>query len=165
MKPNFLLLTASLFIATVTLATAQVGKKVESKPDITASLSPQQLETTFKDTLTEATFVGRWTAIKNGALTAERDEKYHIVGVQKGEGDNWTINARMKYGDQEIVAPIPVQVKWAGDTAVIIVDKLTIPGGGTYDARVLVYKNTYAGTWSGGERGGLLSGIIEKGKE
>ena len=43
---------------------------------------------------------------------------------------------------------------------VIIVDKMQIPSGGTYPARVLVYDNTYAGISSGGSHGGLLSGLI-----
>jgi hypothetical protein len=45
------------------------------------------------------------------------------------------------------------------------VDNFTIPGGGTYNARVLIYNKTYAGTWNGGERGGLLSGLIVSGQK
>jgi hypothetical protein len=49
---------------------------------------------------------------------------------------------------------------------VIVVDNLTMPGGKrSYSARVLFYNHTYAGTWSGGEHGGLLSGIITNEKE
>jgi hypothetical protein len=71
----------------------------------------------------------------------------------------------MKYGQREIIAPLPIQVKWAGDTAVIVVDNLSIPNGGTYSARVLFYGKTYAGSWSGGEKGGLLTGIITPNKD
>lgn len=53
-----------------------------------------------------------------------------------------------------------MQVKWAGDTPVLIVDKVPIPGGGVYSARVLIYDRTYAGTWSGGNYGGLIYGTI-----
>jgi hypothetical protein len=53
-------------------------------------------------------------------------------------------------------------VKWAGDTAVITLDKVTIPGLGTYSARVLVFEGTYSGTWSAGDHGGMLHGIIRK---
>jgi len=56
-------------------------------------------------------------------------------------------------------------VQWAGDTPVIIVDKMTVPGGGTYSARVLIHEHTYAGTWSGGNKVGLLSGMITNEKE
>jgi hypothetical protein len=56
-------------------------------------------------------------------------------------------------------------VKWAGDTAVIILDQIALPGGGVYSARVMVYGNTYAGTWSGGDHGGLLNGVITQKKD
>jgi hypothetical protein len=87
--------------------------------------------------------------------------------VEKGTGDDWTFNVRLKRGEMAFVAPIPVQVKWAGDTAVITVNDLKMPGGNAYggtaySARVLVYDNTYAGTWSGGDHGGLLKGVITK---
>jgi len=133
----------------------------------TKTPSQQDLEAKFKETMTGVTMSGRWCPIKDGVLGEEKEDKYTIVSVEKGNGDAWTINAKMKYGNREVVAPIPVQVKWAGDTAVIIVDKMSIPGpggyGGTaYSARVLVYENTYAGNWSGGNRAGLLKGLITK---
>jgi hypothetical protein len=154
---------SALFLASVTLALSFASATFAQAPATSTPPTQEALEAEFTKTLSPATFVGTWNGIKEGAITPARDEKYNIVSVSKTEGDNWVINAKMKYKEQEIVIPIPVKVKWAGDTAVIVVDKLTIPGGGTYDARVLVYKGTYAGTWSGGQRGGLLSGIIESG--
>ena len=50
-------------------------------------------------------------------------------------------------------------------TPVIIVDKLQYPGGGTYSARLLIYEHTYAGSWSGGDHGGLMNGVITNEKE
>jgi hypothetical protein len=123
-------------------------------------LSTEELEAKFKAMLAEATLTGRWASTKGGTLGPEKEDKYTIAGVNKLSGDTWVVNARMQYGQREFVAPIPVLVKWAGDTAVIIVDKLQVPGGGTYSARVLIHEHTYAGTWSGGEQGGLLYGII-----
>ena len=130
-----------------------------------ARLTTEQLEARFKTTLTKATMAGRWCAIKDGALGPEKEDKYTIIGVTKMSGDMWVINARIQYNQKDMVAPIPVQVKWAGDTPVIIVEKLPMPGGGTYSARVLVFEHTYAGTWSGGDHGGLLNGIITNEKE
>jgi hypothetical protein len=106
---------------------------------------------------------GRWIPVKDGVLGAEKEDKYAIVSVEKVSGNDWVINARMRNN----VLPVPVKVMWAGDTAVIIVDNLQIPGAGNYggtaySARVLIYENTYAGTWSGGDHGGLLSGLITK---
>lgn len=127
--------------------------------------SAAELEKKFKETLTACTMSGHSCTVKEGQLGPERADQYHIVSVEKTSGDNWTLNARMKYGGQEIVVPIPVQVKWAGDTAVIIVNDLRFPGaagysGTAYTARVLIHGNTYAGTWSGGDHGGMLNGLI-----
>jgi len=58
-----------------------------------------------------------------------------------------------------------VHVKWAGDTPVIVLDKVGIPGAASYSARVLIYEKTYAGTWSGGDHGGLLNGVITNRKD
>jgi hypothetical protein len=127
--------------------------------------TPEELEAKFKATLTKATMTGRWCLIKEGVLTPEKEDRYTINSVAKVGGDVWLINARMQYGKKDIVAPIPVQVKWAGDTPVIIVDKVAVPGGGTYSARVLIYEKAYAGTWSGGDHVGLLSGAIVGQKE
>jgi hypothetical protein len=157
MKAPFLLLVTILVLEYSPLVRAQ---------DATSSTAPvasaAELEAKFQQTMTAATFTGQWTPIKDGALGEAKPEKYTIVSVAKTGGDNWLINSKMRYQGQEIVAPIPVQVKWAGDTAVIIVNQLSIPGGGTYSARVLIHDGTYAGTWSGGTHGGLLNGLITK---
>lgn len=132
----------------------------EAAPAAKPKLTQEELEARFKATLTKATFTGRWCALKDGELGPEKEDKYTILGVSKLGGAVWIINARIQYGKKDLTAPIPVQVKWAGDTAVIIVDDVGVPGSGTYSARVMIYNNTYAGTWSGGDHGGLLSGVI-----
>src|SRR6185369_14785696 len=114
----------------------------------------------FKAMLTKATLTGRWCSIKDGALSPEKEDKYTIIGVTKLSSDSWIVSARIQYNKKDFVAPIPVQVKWAGDTPVLIVDKIPMPGGGVYSARVLIYDHTYAGTWSGGDHRGLLKGVI-----
>lgn len=122
----------------------------------------EEMEAKFVAAMTNVTFNGRWCSIKNGELGPEKPEQYEIVGVMKSGGDRWVINARIKYGSVNVVVPVPVQMKWAGDTPVIVVDKFGLPGAGVYSARVLVFDGTYAGTWSGGDHGGLLNGIILK---
>ena len=124
-----------------------------------------EAETKFKELLTNCTMEGRWTPLEDGVLGEEKEEKYKIVSAAKVKGDTWVINAKMKYGEKEVTIPLPVEVKWAGTTPVLVVDDLQIPGGGNYWARVLFYENTYAGSWKGGNKGGLLSGIIVKNKE
>ncbi len=129
----------------------------------------EALEAKFKDMMTGVTMTGRWCSVKDGALGPEKEDTYSIVGVEKKSGDAWVINWHMKYGKLEFTVPIPVQVKWAGDTAVIVVDQMQIPGisaygSASYSARVLVHDNAYAGTWSGGDHGGLIKGVIVKAK-
>jgi hypothetical protein len=123
-------------------------------------LSQEELEAKFKATLTKATLSGRWCGIKDGQLTPEKEDKYTILGVSKLGGDTWMIHARIQYAKQDFTMPIPVQVKWAGDTPVLTLDQVGIPGGNSYSARVLIYEKTYAGTWSGGDHAGLLNGLI-----
>lgn len=152
---------AALLLASFALFLADAGRAQEPTPPSAATdaaLDPA--ETKFKELLTNATLTGRWAAVNDGELGPEKEDRYFIVSAAKVKDDSWIIQARMKYREQEIVVPIPVQVKWAGDTPVIIVDKLAIPGGGTYSARVLFYEKTYAGSWTGTRRGGLLNGII-----
>lgn len=128
-------------------------------------LTPDELEAQFKATLTKATMTGRWCLVKDGKLTPEKEDRYVIQSVSKVGGDMWVINARIQYNKKDIVAPIPVQVKWAGDTPVLILDNIPVPGGGSYSARVLFHGKTYAGTWSGGDHVGLLNGAITNEKD
>jgi hypothetical protein len=168
MKPLQFIL-ALVFFAASSSSRAQESKPADSKPPAAApavKLTQEELEAKFKATLTKATMSGRWCGIKDGKLTPEKEDKYTIVSVNKLGGEAWIINARIQYGEKDFTVPVPVQVKWAGDTPVITVDGMTMPGGKTaYSARVLVYDKTYAGTWSGGDHGGLMNGVITNEKE
>jgi hypothetical protein len=162
----------ALLLAATTLAVAQDSPKpaaaTDQKPATPAAkpaLTQDELEAKFIATMSKATMIGRWCLVQDGKLTPEREEKYTIIGAKKLEGDSWMIGTKLAYGGREMVMPLPIKLKWAGDTPVITVDNMKIPGGGTYSARVLVYDNTYAGTWSGGDKVGLLSGMITKEKE
>lgn len=122
-------------------------------------------EAKFKAMLTNATLTGRWCLIKDGKLTPEKEDKYTIEKVTRITAHAWLIHTRIQYGKHDFVAPVPVQVQWAGDTPMIILDKIPIPGSGTFSARVLFHEDSYAGTWSGGDHAGLLSGMITREKE
>jgi hypothetical protein len=133
------------------------SNEVEKPPD------KEALEAKFKATLSNATFTGRWASIRDGQLGPEQEDKYTIIAATKVGGDTWLIHTRIQYGERDFVAPLPVQVKWAADTPVIIVDNLGMPGGSRkYSARVLIHDDTYAGTWSGGDHAGLLNGLITR---
>ena len=118
-------------------------------------------EAAFQTMLKEATLTGRWCLVKDGALTPEQQDSYKLKGAEKKDG-KWSISASMTYAGKEISIPVPVKVEFAAGSPVIIVDKLWIPGGGTYSARVVFHDDTYAGVWSGGGMRGLLSGFITR---
>lgn len=115
--------------------------------------------------LTNVKLVGRFTV--SGREDREpRPEEYTITSAMKlPDGDMWLIKSRVKYGDKDMTVPIPLEIKWAGDTPVITLTDLTIPGLGTFTSRVVIYENRYAGTWQHGNVGGNLFGRIEKVKD
>jgi hypothetical protein len=116
------------------------------------------LEKQFEQMMTGAVLVGRSTLDGRDGLSGE--ERYSIDHVTKLAGDVWMFQSRMKLEGHEIPLPIPVNIKWAGDTPVIEVTDMSIPGMGSYTARVVLYRDRYAGTWSGKNHGGQLFGAI-----
>jgi hypothetical protein len=115
-------------------------------------------EKKFQQMMSRVTLAGYSTRLDKAGLFGE--ERYRIDKVSKVAGDTWLFQARLKAGSREIPIPIPLTVLWAGDTPVITLTDLSIPGVGTYTARVLLYGEQYAGTWSGESAGGQLFGKI-----
>lgn len=116
----------------------------------------------FSKSLTGAVLSGNFTM---DGQPKQRQERYTIRQVTKmPTGDYWLFEARITYGDHDVTVPMPLQVKWAGNTPVITLDKVRIPSLGTFDARVLIDGNRYAGTWQHDKVGGLLFGKIERPK-
>jgi len=117
-----------------------------------------ELDRKFEEMMKGVTLVGRSTRLSDDKVVGE--EKYVIEGISKMAGDTWLFRARLQYGGRDIPVPLPVTIKWAGDTPVITLTDLSIPGMGTYTARVLLYRDQYAGTWSGKKGGGQIFGRI-----
>jgi len=111
--------------------------------------------------LSGAALVGHSTTT-GGEEMKPAPERYELKSVKHVGGDQWLFTARIAYGEHDVTLPLTLPVKWAGDTPVITVDKMGIPGLGTYTARVMIYEAHYAGFWSGGDHGGHLFGVIEK---
>ncbi len=91
-----------------------------------------------------------------------RNERYEIEKAVKRAGDIWTFHARIQFGDTDVTVPVPVKLAWAGDTPIVSVTDLGIPGLGSYTARVVFYRDSYAGMWWGSKHGGNLFGRIER---
>ena len=98
---------------------------------------------------------------KNEAPKA--DDAYVIKSVRKiEEGDYWVFDAVVKHEGKEMPLQIPIEVKWSGDTPVITLENLTIPSIGTFSARIVLYRDAYAGLWVHGDVKGHMYGVIEK---
>jgi hypothetical protein len=119
-----------------------------------------KLEKQFEQMLTGATLVGKFTSKHSDKLSEDR---YTISKVSKMPAGIWLIHTRVQYGERDVTVPIPVKVVWAGDTPMITLTDATIPGLGTFTARVLFYRDEYAGTWSSSKgHGGQMFGRIER---
>jgi hypothetical protein len=131
-----------------------------TRPRDTSHDEPAQRDEEFKKLVTNVRLVGNFTLDGQEPGKLQREE-YVITGAMKlGNRDLRALTSRIKYGDVDLTVPVPVQVKWAGKTPVITVDKVSIPGLGTFSARVLLDNDRYAGTWSHDEKGGHLFGEI-----
>ena len=116
----------------------------------------------FEKLLTQAKLVGRFTILGQSAGAGKKEE-YTISSVKKmPQGDFWLFNARLKYGSTDMTLPLPLEVKWAGKTPVITLTETTIPGLGTFSARVVIHGGQYAGIWKHGKHGGQMFGEIQK---
>jgi hypothetical protein len=130
-----------------------------SGPETVGSEEREALIRDFEATMSGATLAGYFST-GDGELS---EEHYTIESVSHVQGDNWIIQSRIQYGEKDVTIPVPIQVKWAGDTPVLTLTDLTLPGLGTFTARVLIYRDQYAGTWrAGDEVGGQMFGRIER---
>jgi hypothetical protein len=140
---------ATVFSGLLILRCGRKPPVVDTKVDV---------ERRFQAMMSGVTLVGHSATPGREGVSGE--ERYAIDKVTKLAGDTWLFEARIQYGAHDFPVPVPVQIKWAGDTPVITLTDLTIPGLGTFTARVLLYRDQYAGTWSSKDHGGQLFGKI-----
>jgi hypothetical protein len=120
-----------------------------------------KLEAALSKMLSGATLEGSFTSTGAGSDPAKLSrDKYTLGPVRKVGGDVWQIPARIQYGDKDITLPIVLPIRWAGDTPVVTVDDLPMPGFGTVSARVMFFEGHYAGYWKHGDHGGNMFGVI-----
>lgn len=124
------------------------------------SAEKKKLYTELEQLLTGAKFKGKFT-VQGKEKESPKEEEYTISSAIKTEvKDMWLLNARIQYGDKDISVPVPIEIQWAGTTPVMIMDKITLPGLGTFSTRVVLHENRYAGTWQHDNVGGHLFGTI-----
>jgi hypothetical protein len=133
-----------------------------AKESTQKSLSQEERIKKLEQDLTNVKLIGRFT-VAGREDQSPKPEEYTITSAMKlPDGDVWLIKSRIKYGDKDVTVPIPLEIKWAGDTPIITLTDLTIPQLGTFSSRVVIYEGRYAGTWQHGQVGGHLFGRIEK---
>lgn len=121
------------------------------------------LEAKFSAMLENATLKGSWVPVQAGATGGEKTDSYQIARAEKIAGHQWRIVSKMKHKGRDIEYPMVVEVKWAGDVAVMILDDVPAGKGRKYSARVMYHNDRYAGSWwSQTQAGGLLSGAITR---
>lgn len=122
----------------------------------------KEREARFAKLLTGSRLVGAYSI---DGKTGSKEDKYELVKAEKSDGDRWIFTARMKIKDQTINVPLAIDVKWAGDTPMMVLDDLTIPGLGTFSSRIMFHGNRYAGTWQHGDHGGCMWGVVESAEQ
>jgi hypothetical protein len=144
------------------LAAFSGGLSAQAPPPAAVKPPPTQaeLDKQFQEQMSGVVLIGHYTAGGNEAQPKE--ERYTISSVKKMQGDEWLFVTRVQYGTKDVPVPIIIPVKWAGDTPVISLTDATIPGLGTYTARVMIFRDQYVGFWSAKDHGGNLWGRIEK---
>jgi hypothetical protein len=161
---RFALVCATIFFGLPLLVSEaqNVIQTDKAKDSETISEEQTSLHEKLAKYLTNSRWQGQFTI--TGKDVDPKPEQYEITeAIKAKEGDTWNLVVRIKYGDHDTTLPLPpIEIKWAGETPVITVDAVTIPGLGTFDARVLIRAGKYAGTWAHDDVGGHLFGSIEK---
>ncbi len=153
-----------LWMSLVVLITSQLTRATLAQEAMEVDAATKARYEKFTKLLTGAKFKGSFT-LDDKPLNDLQEEEYEIEKVEKmAEPDLWTIKARIKYGKKDFTVPVPIYVKWAGETPVLTMDRMTLPGFGTFSARVVLHLDKYAGTWQHDEKGGHLFGRIELAK-
>jgi hypothetical protein len=159
MTRPFAILVAGLVL---TVSTVLAADPPANKPAAaTPAVELNELEQAFVELMKGSQLTGKFTV--DGRDGDAKTDSYRINAVSKVKDDNWIVHSRIKYGEFDVVVPIPVRMHWAGDTAVLSVTDLAIPGlGEGFSSRLLFDGQRYAGTWAHGEVGGHMWGKIEK---
>lgn len=156
------------FLATsVCLITLVACLVVDVRPAV--AQGDDDVEAKFVAMLKNATLKGSWAPVSGGKLGGERgNDTYRIARAEKSADGKWSIVSLFNVGGREVEFPISADVKFAGDTAVLILDNVRAgPGKANWSARVMFFDDVYAGRWwetTNKEHGGTIAGTITRGK-
>lgn len=135
-----------------------------AKTGMGSAIDPATLpavEREFVEKMNGAALVGRFT-IRGREDRVATPDRYDLYSVDKVGPDQWRFNA--KIGESGVTVPVVVRMTFADDTPIILMTDASIPGMGTFTARVFFHGDLYAGTWEhAGRGGGHMFGRIERG--
>ncbi len=138
-------------------------KDKESVAKTESDQDQEALDKQFQELMSGCVLTGNFSITGQEDKPASKDSyKYTITKVSKLKNDYWLFLVRLQNGDLDLTVPLTLKVFWAGDTAVITLTDLTIPGVGTFTTRLMIYEGLYAGTWQHGKSGGHMWGKVEK---
>ncbi len=121
--------------------------------------SKQQVrEKAFIEAMSGTTLTGFFSVVGEDRGAPPNEDSYQISKISKG-GNFFLFHA--KFGEAKL-PPLPLRVVWAGTKPVITMEKIAIPGFGTFSVHLLIDGNRYAGTWSHGKTVGHMWGMIKK---
>lgn len=150
--------TLRLLVLGASLCLMSSATQAQGDPDVEAK---------FIAMLKNATLKGTWAPVQQGKLGTDRgNDSYRIARVEKSADGAWTVVSVFKYQGQDVEFPIAANVKFAGDTAVLILDNVRAgPGKANWTARVMFFDDVYTGRWwetSNKEHGGTISGTVTR---
>ena len=166
-----MLLLAAVVLLSLSFTALRVSAAEEAEKPAKATEEQRLTEPTAEQVaaleklMNRATMVGHFTVTGEDAGSGKlTEERYELGEVKRLDSGDWLIQSRIRYGDHDVTIPLTLPIRWAGDTPVICVDDMLIPGLGTFTARVMIYRGHYAGFWTGADHGGHLFGVIEPAK-
>ncbi|QDT06500.1 hypothetical protein K227x_49100 [Rubripirellula lacrimiformis] len=143
-------------------AVIQSDANQESDQPTAGTAAPTPRESRLAAYLSGAQFVGKFT-VDGKEDKLPKTERYTISKCEKLPAtDMYRLTARITYGKVDSEVPMDIKILWSGNTPVITLDQLWIPGMGTFDARVMIHSDRYAGTWQHDEVGGHMFGQIQQ---
>ncbi len=155
----YIVLSLSALTGLAEAQQTEAKAKVEAEATDIGSAPDQKALDNLKKYLVGSKWKGTFTV--RGKDDKLHTEEYEISGAEKEpKGDQWVLTASIKYLKKETRVPVPIYIKWIDRTPVMVMDQVTLPGMGTFDARVIIRKGMYAGTWAHDEVGGHLFGEI-----
>jgi hypothetical protein len=151
-------------IALVLVSLSGIAYSIAEEPSEKVASETEAMENQFSAMLKGATLKGTWAAVGPVGLGEDKQDGYQIVEAKKVKGDKWVMVSRFEYKGQQMDIPVPVVIKFAGDTAVMILNDLPTGDGATWSARILFHNDVYTGSWweSTRKKGGILSGIVSR---